>query len=264
MTDRVTWDCHVHVIGDPGRYPLAPGRGYDPPSAPLKALMTHLDALAIDRAVIVQPSVYGFDDSCLVDMLRAAGGRCVGIAVPSPEAGLPDLAALQAAGVRGMRCNLVNPGGLPLEATRGWWGWMRAEGWHLQVQIDATRTDLDSLVAMAGLPDLVVDHMGYPPKGATAEDLRPLLRLVGAGRAYVKLSAPYRISAMARPYADACALAGALLAAAPERCLFATDWPHTEHAGLDGQAGDWLETVRDLAGRDWPRLQEAAERLYGG
>lgn len=262
MADPAIWDCHVHVIGSRDRYPMAATRGYTPPEAPVEALLAHLDGIGAAHAAIVQPSVYGFDNTCLCDALARAGGRCTGVAVPSPACDLAELAALHAAGVRGLRCNLVNPGGLPLEATRAWWGWMGDHGWHLDLQVDATRTDLAALLETPGLPPVVLDHMGYPPPGAVAGALAGLLGLVAASRVYVKLSAPYRISAEPPPHADAMALAAALLAASPDRCLFATDWPHTDLAAPPMPDLAWRDAVRSAAGAGWPRLHAAARSIY--
>ncbi|QQA41943.1 amidohydrolase family protein [Pelagovum pacificum] len=257
------WDCHVHVIGDRRQFPLSPTRGYEPPHAPLDDLLGHLDRLSIARAVIVHPSVYGFDNSCLINALVGSNGRCRGIAVPDPESTQDDLSVMDRAGVRGLRCNLVNPGGLTLDQTRGWWDWMRGAGWHLQLQIDATKTDIASLLNEPGLPPVVIDHMGYPPRGTGPEGIAPLVDAVKQGRVHVKLSAPYRISAEPAPHRDALALAAALLDADPERCLFATDWPHTELAEPPMPDADWLSEIRTLAGDRWQAMQNAAEALYG-
>ena len=261
MTSLEVWDTHLHVIGDPGAFQLAPTRSYDPPSAPIEALLAHLDRLGIDRGVIVQPSVYGFDNACLIDALERSDGRCRGIAVPPPDADFAALASLHRAGVRGIRCNLLNPGGLPLETTEAWWPWMVDHRWHLQLQIDASRTDPSTF----GLPEglrVVVDHMGYPPPGTRASALASLRDAVAWGAAHVKLSAPYRISAEPPPHNDAQALAQTFLTADPSLCLFATDWPHTEMTEPPMADEIWLSTIRDLAGTDWSKLCAAAADLY--
>lgn len=264
MSDGVeAWDTHLHVIGDRAEFPLSPSRGYEPPDAPLEALIAHLDRMKMDRGVLVQPSVYGFDNSCLLDALRRSDGRCRGGAVPPPGTERATLAAMHVAGVRGVRCNLVNPGGLELGQSRPWWPWMRDHGWHLVLQIDATRVDCASLLE-PGMPPVVVDHMGYPPRGATPCDIADLVAAVGRGDLRVKLSAPYRISAEPPPYSDAQALARALLAAEPAQCLLATDWPHTEMAAPPMPDEEWIAAVRTLAGANWEAMCRAAGDLYGG
>jgi len=262
MTERIPWDCHVHVIGDRDQFALSPARGYEPPDAPLSALLVHLDEIGAERAVLVQPSVYGFDNSCLLDAIGRSDGRCIGVGVPGPGTTEADLDRLHEGGVRGIRCNLVNPGGLGLDRTEGWWPWMRDHGWHLQLQIDATRLDIAAIASRPAIPGLVVDHMGYPPRGSTPEDIAGLLKAVAAGQVHVKLSAPYRLSAWAPPYEDASDLARALLATRADRCLLASDWPHTETSVQPMPTTEWLRHLRRIAGPDWNRMQDAADRLY--
>lgn len=256
------WDCHVHVIGDRERFPLSPTRGYEPPDAPVGDLLAHLDRLGIARAVIVQPSVYGYDNACLLDAIARSEGRCVGVAVPDPATTFDGLEALHEGGVRGLRCNLINPGGLPLAATGAWWPWMRDHGWTLQLQLDATAPGLAALLERPGLPRVVIDHMGYPPKGTTPDRISALTGALG-GEVWVKISAPYRITAMPPPYPDATALAEALIGAAPSHCLFATDWPHTELAAPPMPDAEWLARVQGIAGDGWKQMQAAADSLYG-
>lgn len=262
MTDTATWDCHVHVIGDHDRFPLSPTRGYTPPVATLQALFAHLDSIGSDRAVIVQPSVYGSDNSCLLDALAHSEGRCVGVAVPDPDSSTADLGALRAAGICGIRCNLINAGGLPFAATQKWWPWMRDHGWHLQLQIDCTRTDLEALLAIPGVPRVVIDHMGFPPPGSGVDAVAGLVAQVAARNVYVKISAPDRIVAKPSQYATALDIAAALLDAAPEYCLFGTDWPHTELTAPIMPDSDWHKAVRKLAGAHWSCLHTTAQELY--
>lgn len=255
------WDTHLHVIGDRRQFPLSPSRDYEPPDAPLASLLSHLDGLGIGRGVIVQPSVYGYDNACLTHAVRRAGGRCRGICVPAPDKGRAEFEAMHDAGMRGVRCNFVNSAGLRLEDTRPWWPWMIANGWHLDLQIDATRHDVTALGTPEDLP-VVIDHMGYPPRGAGPAEIAALLAALGRGAVHVKLSAPYRISAEPAPYPDAQRLARVLLATNPTRCLFATDWPHTETTEPPMADIEWMATIRSAAGPDWPALSAAAAALY--
>jgi predicted TIM-barrel fold metal-dependent hydrolase len=114
------WDCHAHIIGDRARYPLAPARSYDPPRAQLGDYLDLLDRCGIERGFLVQPSVYGFDNSCMLDALDRGGGRLLGIAVPAPATTHAQLEALHRRGVRGVRCNLLNAGGLDIATALQW------------------------------------------------------------------------------------------------------------------------------------------------
>lgn len=226
-------DCHVHVIGDPARYPMLAQRPYTPPPAGLDRLIAMRDALGIRRLVIVQPSFYGTDNACTLDVLRRIGADARAVAVIDPDLPQAVLADLHAAGVRGVRLNFETSGGSEPHAARA--AVMRlAEriaplGWHLQLY---TRMAVIAALAdlFATLPVLVViDHFGGARAAAGPDQpgFATLLDLVTAGRAYVKLSAAYRISDRAPDFVDVAPLARALVAANPERMLWGTDWPHT-------------------------------------
>jgi 2-pyrone-4,6-dicarboxylate lactonase len=225
------WDAHAHVIEDPSRFPLSPGRGYDPPHAPLDDYLAMLDRHGIHRGVLVQPSVYGFDNRCMLDALDRADGRLVGVAVPAPDASPADLEALHRRGVRGVRCNLLDPGGIRLDAAVRWQPILRELGWHVAIQLAVEGTaDMDALLDGFDVP-VVIDHMGRPSPGRTdpsGRGVRRLVDLVRVGACLVKLSAPYRLSREPAPWADVTPLARALLAANPAACLWASDWPHTD------------------------------------
>src|SRR5205085_6732177 len=100
-------DCHVHVF-EPARFPYASWRAYTPPAAEVGRLQDLHGALGVERVVLVQPSVYGVDNDCMLDALHALGtDRARGVAVVD-LATVSDtrLRALHAAGVRGARLNL--------------------------------------------------------------------------------------------------------------------------------------------------------------
>lgn len=265
------WDCHAHVIESPLRYPLLPERGYDPPQAPLQAYLGILDRIGLERGVLVQPSVYGFDNRCLVDALQRAGGRLIGVAVPAPDSGSGALEALHRQGVRGVRCNLLNPGGLTPDAVERWQPVLRDLGWHVAVQFRVAEVgDLRSFLDRFEVP-VVIDHMGrpHPGRGDPSEPgLRQLIEAVRDGACFVKLSAPYRLSARAAPWSDVTPLARALVTANPAACLWATDWPHTDTpAGLRaddllGAFDEWC--APDPGGTPDPGVKEAILRAAPG
>ncbi|WP_242697274.1 amidohydrolase family protein [Bordetella petrii] len=226
-------DCHVHVIGDPARYPMAAGRHYTPGPATPQDLRRHMAGLGLQRAVIVQPSVYGTDNRCLLDGLRALDGAGRGVAVLDAAAPAAMLQALHAQGVRGLRINLESAGLSDAQSIRdeldAWGRRLAPLGWHLQVY-----ASLDAIAAaapaLAGLPvPVVLDHFAMIPAGAAPRDPRvqTVLSLVARGAAYVKLSAPYRIDAPGAAPEAVAALAAAFIGSNPERILWASDWPHT-------------------------------------
>lgn len=229
-----SWDCHAHVIELGDRFPLAPGRSYDPPQASLQDYLAFLDRHGLARGVLVQPSVYGFDNRCMLEALDQAGGRLLGVAVPHPGSSAADLQALHLRGVRAVRCNLLNPGGLDPEVVAGWQPTLHDLGWHLEFHVDVGKVgDLRAFLAPFTVP-VVFDHMGRPEqirrseKGDWAPRLGQLLELVREGRCFAKLSAPYRVSDGPPPWSDLAPLARAFLEVNPAACVWATDWPNVD------------------------------------
>jgi predicted TIM-barrel fold metal-dependent hydrolase len=197
VPDGIAWDTHAHVIGDPDRFPLSPGRGYTPAAASLDDYLAMLDRYGIARGVLVQPSVYGHDNRCLLDALDRSGGRVRGVVVPPHDTTTQDLEAMHERGVRAIRCNLINPGGLSPAIVMGWQPALRAMGWHVELHVPVDElTSWVQIVESFDVP-VVVDHMGRPTPGSvdpSSPALARLISMVGAGQCFVKLSAPYRLS----------------------------------------------------------------------
>lgn len=223
------WDCHIHAIGALEHFPLAADRSYTPAYVPIETYVALMDELGIAHAVLVQPSIYGTDNRAMVDALARYPSRFRGVAVVAPAISDAELDALHATGVRGVRANLLNRGGISLDDARSLVPRLSARGWHLQLQIDVS--SFDGFDALERLPiDVVVDHFGYMPaaKGPDEPGFRRLLGLLARGRCHVKLSGPYHLTAWRREgYGAVAPLARALLDANPQRLLWASDWPHT-------------------------------------
>jgi len=224
-------DCHVHVF-EPERHPFSPGRSYTPATASIADLTGFLATLGLSRVVLVQPSPYGADNALLLEALRSLGRRARAVAVIDAATTDGDLRAWDRLGVRGARLNLESSGQADArgvrEALAMTAGRIAELGWH--VQIHARLQVLAALEAtLLALPtQVVVDHFGYAAAALGPEQphLDTLLRLLGSGKAYVKLSAAQRIGPAddgqaARP------LARRLIAANPDRILWGSDWPHT-------------------------------------
>jgi len=192
-----------------------------------------LSALGLDRAVIVQPSVYGTDNRCTYDAIAASGGRWRGVAVVSPSTNTHDLRRLHDAGFRGVRINLLFKGGLAMEILEQVARLIAPLGWHLQLLLDGR--DLPELVPrLRRLPvRFVIDHMGHMPAqlGLAHPGFTALFALAREGSCWVKLSGPYRISAQQYPYEDVAPIAKALVEAAPEHMVWGSDWPHPSFQG---------------------------------
>jgi predicted TIM-barrel fold metal-dependent hydrolase len=224
-----TCDAHMHLFPVGDRYPLTPARSYSPPPAPLEHYRRVMAALGIARAVLVQASIHGTDNRMLLDVLRDEPETFRGIAVVDSTVGDAELEALNAAGVRGVRINLLYGGGVGFSEAEALKARIRALGWHFQFLIDVARVErLGARLAALGVP-AVIDHMGHMSGGADLANpgFQDVLALLREGRAWVKLSGPYRFSAEPLPpYGDTIALSRALIEAAPSQLVWATDWPH--------------------------------------
>ena len=260
-------DTHAHVIGLPPAYPLVADRSYTPPAASAERYLAMLDATGMAHGVLVQVSVHGTDNRLLLETLAAHRERLRGIAVI--PLGLPDrdLADLKRGGIVGLRLNVLFGGGVGLDRLADYAALAREMGWHLQFLLDAR--DLPSIAArLSRLPvPIVFDHRGHMPTSAGIghPGFRALAGLVRDG-AWIKLSGAFRDSETGPPYADTIPFARALNDAAPERCLWGSDWPHV--AAWDGppKLPALLDLIADWvpdAGRRRMLFVDNPRRLYG-
>jgi predicted TIM-barrel fold metal-dependent hydrolase len=227
-------DCHVHIIGPRAKYPMVANRPYTPPEATVAQLKTLRTRLGIARNVIVQPSFYGTDNSCMLDAMAELGDTARGIAVVSPTIADAELRAMDAKGVRGVRINLESGGNRDPKAAAAMLTAMGKKvkplNWHVQVfTVLPVIAQLTQAIADMPVP-VVLDHFGMPvaAEGTTQRGFLALLDLCRARKVYVKLSAPYRVSKLP-DYKDVTPLAQSLIYAARDRMLWATDWPHTQN-----------------------------------
>jgi predicted TIM-barrel fold metal-dependent hydrolase len=227
-------DTHVHVIGDSHAYPMVDERQYTPGPAPVSALQAHLQHQGLTRTVIIQPSVYGTDNQCMLDALQAMQGQARGVAVLNTDTPMAALQAMDAQGVRGIRLNLESSGAHDValnatilhEALQTWAPRLADLGWHIQVYAPlAVTVACAACIKQLAVP-VVLDHFAlWADANCTSPESSSLLQLLEAGRIYIKLSASYR-----SPIQDNSALLALsqhLLATRPDRLLWASDWPHT-------------------------------------
>jgi 2-pyrone-4,6-dicarboxylate lactonase len=269
---RLACDSHAHIMGPKAKYGYSPERIYTPADCLLNDYLYMLDKLGVERAVLVQPSVYGTDNTVMLEAMKTAGNRLRGVAVVDDDIPEDELKALDTAGVRGVRVNIVDvkdrkPGTLPMDSLRELAERVAPLGWHLELLMHADEfPDLDE--KFADFPvDIVLGHLGYLTQGAplTHPGFQALLRLVKAGRTWVKLTGPYRISSEQLPYPATLPFAQALLEANRERIVWGTDWPHVMLKGLmpnEADLADVLLTwIPDAAARQQV-LVKNPEKLY--
>jgi 2-pyrone-4,6-dicarboxylate lactonase len=265
-------DTHAHICGPIARFPYSERRVYTPPDAPLGTYRHLLETLRVERAVLVQPSVYGTDNTVMLEAMKELGTRSRGVAVVDEDVSDTELARLHEAGVRGVRINVVDvaqdKGVIPLSDIAKLAARIKRYGWHVEFLMHADEfPQLDT--TFADFPvDIVLGHLGYmrTDKGIQNPGFQALLRLMRKRKAWVKLTGPYRISTQALPHADTVAFAHALLAAAPERVVWGTDWPHVMVKGAMPNDGALADLLLDWIPQASMRTQVLADnpaKLYG-
>lgn len=218
-------DCHHHIYDS--RFPMDAKAQLRPGDATVADYRLLETRLGIVRHVIVQPSSYGVDNRCMLDALRQFGlGTTRGIAVVNVDVSDNELRDLQAAGVRGIRFNLIQAGATSIDMIQPLARRIAPLEWHIQVnatedQILAGKDTWKSVPV-----PVVFDHLGHvsspqaPAFGAIAD-------LLHSGKAWVKLSGAYIDTKVGAPsYADSGAVARAYISEAPDRLVWGTDWPH--------------------------------------
>jgi predicted TIM-barrel fold metal-dependent hydrolase len=239
---RGACDAHVHVVGDPAKYPMSPNRVYTPPTATADELLALQNFLHFDRVVIVTPSFYGTDNSCSLDAMKQLGrerARVVAVVDDkTPSSALGDMARQ---GVAGIRVNLATTGESdPAAAAKKLQAGIdlaKAYGWHVQIYAGLGVIAAVGASLAASPVTLVLDHFGGAKAalGTGQAGFETLLSLVRSGVTYVKISGAYRASKDAPDYADVVPLAKALVAANPDRIVWGTDWPHPDSTKVPGR-----------------------------
>ncbi|MEP9375342.1 amidohydrolase family protein [Aquabacter sp. CN5-332] len=243
-------DAHCHIFGPFDRFPLPPDRSFTPNEAPETALRRLHDHLGIDRAVIVQSQGQGLDTRPFLEALARGAGRYRGVALLKPAAREEDIAALDAAGVCGVRFNFLSHlGGAPdPEALRTVVAKVRPFGWHVAIHVAGEDiVTYESLIRSIDAP-VVIDHMARPriAAGVDGPALKTLRALIDSGRVWTKLSGGDRLSAEGAPFRDVVPIADSLFRHAPERMLWGTDWPHVNlHAPMPDD-GDLVDLLADI------------------
>jgi predicted TIM-barrel fold metal-dependent hydrolase len=266
-------DCHAHIFGPVARYPFSPRRLFTPPDVTLAQYRGLLATLGIEGAVLVTPSVYGMDNERQLDTLNEMQGRWRGVAVVPTDVPDAELERLHAGGFRGVRVNLFAKSGLMLDDLEAIAARIAGLKWHVQLHADAR--NLEQIAPrLRRLPvDVVFDHMGHVPAcaGVGNAGFQAMLELMKEGKFWAKLSAPYRLSELPYPYDDVTPFAQALIAAAPERLVWGSDWPHPAVPGHmpanfvmpnDGDLLDILALWTDDAGLQKKILADNPRQLY--
>jgi 2-pyrone-4,6-dicarboxylate lactonase len=243
-----TCDCHFHVFENKARYPFSEPRSYTPTEATLHNYLAMARTLGIDRAVLIQPSVYGQDHRLYEDILSNCATWMKGVAVVTENTPSPDVERWNDLGTRGARVNALFTGGASLKALNAIVEKIRPVRWHLQILIDIAEYPLLLGTAAEQIP-IVVDHMGHFQGTSTSTPgFQNLISLLREGRTWVKLSGAYRLTHERKGFGSLRGLIDAMVEANADRLVWGSDWPHpamTAPMVNDGNLADalfdWLD-----------------------
>ena len=270
-------DSHIHVFGPPDIFPYAESRRYTPPAAPLEHYQSVQSITGLSRAVVVQPTAHGVDNRAILDAITRSNGALLGIANIDATTTDKELDALAAGGIRGARFSLMadregSPEEIAEQLPR-----MTKRNWIFDLHVDP-----DDLVEhekfVRALPMVcLIDHMARvrPAGGLGQPAFRLLLDLLKDDRYWVKICSLDKISGLPKarvenglPFRDMIPFAQAVIAAAPDRVLWGSDWPHgnTFTPGRTPNEGDLLDLLAEIApdmGLRTRILVDNPARLFG-
>lgn len=244
-------DTHAHLFTEADLARYSDKRGYTPPIASLDSFMAVHKVLGIERAVLTQPSVYGTDNTAILEAVALHPERMRAVAAVGSTVTDQELERLNDAGVKGVRVNIVDKGGMPFDdiaAVKRFTARIAQFGWHLEFLLHAQdfpelRKDFGSLPV-----DIVVGHLGYmkTSHGLDNPGFRELTAMARDGKCWIKLTGSYRITTSdAPPYNDVIPYGQALVSAAPDRMLWGSDWPHPSYYGVMPNDGYLLDQLAD-------------------
>ena len=253
-------DCHIHVYDS--RYPVVPGARLTPPDASVADYRQLQRRTGTERVVFVTPSTYGTDNTAMREALAAFGDRARGVAVIDERTGAAELQALHDIGVRGIRMNLSLGVTHSTDQLETLGRRVAPLGWHLQLLAPPdVLAALESRLMQLPVP-VVFDHLArIAPSQAGKHPAHGLvLRMLDGGRAWVKLSGAYIVSEVGPPgYADVDALARSYLAAAPDRVVWGSDWPHASATAGHQPMPDDARQMELVAA--WTQTPDALRRV---
>ena len=270
-------DTHFHVFGPPDRFPFAATRRYEPPAAPVEHYWNVQKITGLSRAVAVQPTAHGFDNAAILDAVARSEGRMRGVVCIDETVTDAQLADMKAAGARGARFSLISDRTGSTAAIESQLARIEAMGWslvlHIEPQFFLAHEDFIRALPVA----TVIDHMARIDPGAGLDQpaFQLLLDLLGDDRFWTKICCVDKISTRPQarveaglPFEDVIPFARAVIARAPDRVIWGSDWPHgnTFTPGRTPNEGDLLDLVAEFAPDDAQRravLVDNPARLYG-
>jgi 2-pyrone-4,6-dicarboxylate lactonase len=252
-------DTHAHIYGPFDRFPLAHPRNYTPHPLGFETYCRVLDALGIDRAVIVQGSANGANHAVTLDAIARSEGRFRGICIVRPETPMEDIDALADTGICGLRVSATAPGGLRPAHVEPMMAKAKELGWLVEIHL----RNIDELLPLiswiekANVP-VLIDHLGRPRggQGVDRDAFQALLAMLrDTDHVWAKICSWYRLSDSGPPYEDMRPFVEALIAARPDRLVWGTNWPHPNITIPMPNDGFLLDQLMEWAGdRDLQRM----------
>jgi D-galactarolactone isomerase len=248
--------------------PAAPGT-FMPGHFPVEAYRGVQERLGLERVVVVQPNAYADDNRVTLEAIGALAPNAKGVGVVKPGVADDELERLTRGGICALRVMTLHGGTLGFGVMDELMARVHPFGWHANIQLDGRELPRHE-AQIKRLPGrFVIDHTGkfLEPVAPDSEPFQSLLRLLDTGRCWVKLSAPYETSKAGRPnYEDVGVLARALVKHAPERMLWASNWPHPSERRNPPDDADLLDLLLEWAPDDATRRRILADNpaeLYG-
>jgi 2-pyrone-4,6-dicarboxylate lactonase len=271
-------DTHFHVFGPPERFGFVSTHEYTPPAAPLEHYLKMIAVLGIQRAVVVQPSVHGLENSASLDAVKHSAGKFRGVARMDDKTPQGELRRLHEGGIRGVRFNLLErPRGNVKPAVLDRCVEKIADlGWSVDLHIDMKNLiEHEKRIRAMPVP-VVIDHIARvkPAQGLNQPGFQLLLELTQLGHVWVKVSGADKICATTvhsyygLPFVEVTPFARAVIAAAPNRVIWGTDWPHSNNfaPGHTPNDGDLVDLLAEFAPDEQMRkkiLVDNPAALYG-
>ena len=262
-------DCHAHIFGPASRFKILPETHFVPHDCLLPDYIRMLRTIGCERAVLVQPSVYGTDNTAIAEALQSGAFDMRGVAVVAPNVTEREIEALHIAGFRGIRINTASgTPGLRLEHAPRLAQMIKRFGWHLQFYVNLRKIP-EIETELARLPiNIVIDHFANiaSADGLDAAPFQALLRLLHHDNCWAKLMGPYFVSDLFPLYPDIPPFAQVMVQAAPDRVVWGSDWPHPSARQKMPDDGDLADMLLDWVPDEVQRsklLVDNPRRLYG-
>jgi 2-pyrone-4,6-dicarboxylate lactonase len=271
-------DTHFHVFGPPEQFPFLSTHEYTPPAAPLEHYRKMLAVIGVERAVVVQPSVHGLDNSATLDAIKNSNGKFRGVGRIDDQTPKDELRRLHDGGIRGVRFNLLDRprGNVKIDVLDRCVDHAAELGWSVDLHIDMKNLLAQEQRIRKMPTSVVIDHIARvkPNEGLSQPGFQLLLELARLDHVWIKVSGADKIcetlvhSYFGLPFVEVIPYARAVIAAAPERVIWGTDWPHSNNfaPGHTPNDGDLVDLLAEFAPDDAIRRRIMVDNpaaLYG-